>query len=328
MKKLLLGMCVVLIFGIVSCSKSNNLKGKSESKNEVTKIGITIQSLENAYWAGVFGEVENLLKQKGWKYTILSCNDNSARQIQQIENFITNQVNLIMVHPSDPNAIEDYLKTAREKGIKVMCWDDKMINTDINWVLNNQDLGYKIGKAAGEFINKHYSTKNIAEVAIMNYPQTPILLDRENGILQAMKETAAGRYKIVAQQPALDPATALSHMETIFQVYPNTKVVCSIGSGGDIGANEAFMSALRGNIPEDVGIFSADATKQQLEAIANNEASYASVGFEGSNKRTAQAVVDLYERLVKGEVFPEQNIIRPLLVINADNVQKYLDDYK
>ena len=40
-----------------------------------------------------------------------------------------------MVHPSDPNAIEDYLKKAREAGIKVMCWDDKMTNTDLNWVL-------------------------------------------------------------------------------------------------------------------------------------------------------------------------------------------------
>jgi len=74
------------------------------------KVGITIQSLENSYWAGVFGEVETLLKAKGWEYTILACNDNSATQIQQIENFITNEVDLIMVHPSDPNAIEDYLQ--------------------------------------------------------------------------------------------------------------------------------------------------------------------------------------------------------------------------
>ena len=28
------------------------------------KVGITIQSLENSYWAGVFGEVEVLLKER------------------------------------------------------------------------------------------------------------------------------------------------------------------------------------------------------------------------------------------------------------------------
>ncbi|MDD2375421.1 MAG: sugar ABC transporter substrate-binding protein [Eubacteriales bacterium] len=296
--------------------------------DEDFSVGITIQSLENSYWAGVFGEVEALIKEKGWDYSIQSCNDNSATQIQQIENFVTNQVDLIMVHPSDPNAIEDYLKAARDAGIKVMVWDDIMENTDLNWVLDNTELGYTIGKAAAEFINEHYSEDNMAQVAVMNYPQTPILLERETGILNALEEIAAGKYEVVAQQPAIDAQSALSNMETILQANPDTKVVCSIGAGGDIGANEAFMTKYGGEIPDDVGIFSADATQQQLEAIVNGEASRASVGFEGSNKKTAQAVVDLYEKLLKGESFDDQNLYRPLLTINADNAAEYLADYE
>lgn len=292
------------------------------------KVGITIQSLENSYWAGVFGEVETLLKAKGWDYTILACEDNSAKQITQIENFITDQVNLIMVHPSDPNALEDYLKKAREAGIKVMCWDDKMTNTDLNWVLDNTKLGYTIGEAAAKFINEHYTADKKAEVAIMNYPQTPILLERETGILDALKEIADGKYTIVAQQPAIDAQSALSNMETILQAHPDMKVVCSIGAGGDIGANEAFMSATGGNIPDDMGIFSADATQQQLEAIVNGQASRASVGFEGSNKKTAEAVVDLYEKLLTGATFEDQNLFRPLLVIDKSNAAEYLADYQ
>lgn len=296
--------------------------------DEDFSVGITIQSLENSYWAGVFGEVEALIKEKGWDYSIQSCNDNSATQIQQIENFVTNQVDLIMVHPSDPNAIEDYLKAARDAGIKVMVWDDIMENTDLNWVLDNTELGYTIGKAAAEFINEHYSEDNMAQVAVMNYPQTPILLERETGILNALEEIAAGKYEVVAQQPAIDAQSALSNMETILQANPDTKVVCSIGAGGDIGANEAFMTKYGGEIPDDVGIFSADATQQQLEAIVNGEASRASVGFEGSNKKTAEAVVDLYEKLLKGESFDDQNLYRPLLTINADNAAEYLADYE
>ncbi|WMC94170.1 sugar ABC transporter substrate-binding protein [Kineothrix sp. MB12-C1] len=292
------------------------------------KVGITLQSLENSYWAGVFGEVEKLLKEKGWEYTILACNDNSATQIQQIENFITNQVNLIMVHPSDPNAIEDYLKQARDAGIKVMCWDDAMTNTDLNWILDNTKLGYVIGQEAANFINENYPDGSVAEVAIMNYPQTPILLERETGILNALEEIAGGKYKVVAQQPALDAQAAITNMETILQANPDTKIVCSIGAGGDIGANQAFMTKMEGNIPDDMGIFSADATQQQLEAIVNGEATRASVGFEGSNKKTAEAVVDLYERLLNGETFAEQNLVRPLLVIDSSNAAEYLADYK
>lgn len=296
--------------------------------NTKFSVGITIQSLENSYWAGVFGEVDKLLKEKGWDYNILACDDNSATQIQQIENFITNQVDLIMVHPSDPNAIEDYLKQARDAGILVMCWDDKMENTDLNWVLENTALGYEIGGAAAKFINEHYTEDNKAQVAVMNYPQTPILLEREQGILSALEEQATGKYEIVAQQPAIDAQAALSNMETILQANPDTKIVCSIGAGGDIGANEAFMTATGGQIPDDMGIFSADATQQQLEAIVAGQASRASVGFEGSNKKTAEAVVDLYDRLLNGETFPEHNLIRPLLVIDASNAAEYLADYQ
>lgn len=322
MKKFLLALAVVA-FVVAPVFAS----GSSEKEDGTFKVGITIQSLENSYWAGVFGEVEELLKEKGWDYTILACNDNSATQIQQIENYITNGVDLIMVHPSDPNALEDYLATARKAGIKVMCWDDKMTNTDVNWVLDNTELGNAIGSEAGKFISEHYTTSNPAEVAIINYPQTPILLDRENGILAGLKAEADGKYKVVAQQPGLDAATALTAMESILQAHPNVKVVCSIGAGGDIGTNEAFMTLTKGNIPDDMGIFSADATQQQLQAIVNGEATRASVGFEGSNKKTAAACVDMYEKLLTGYEFEDQNVYRPLTVMDASNAAEFLADF-
>ena len=301
--------------------------GEEERAEGTYKVGITIQSLENSYWAGVFGEVENLLKEKGWSYTILGCRDNSATQIQQIENFITNGVDLIMVHPSDPNALEDYLATARKAGIKVMCWDDKMTNTDVNWVLDNQVLGNAIGSEAGKFISKHYSESNPANVAIINYPQTPILLDRENGIVAGLKAEADGKFNIVARQPGLDAATALTAMESILQAHPDVKVVCTIGAGGDIGANEAFMTKTKGNIPADMGIFSADATAQQLQAIINGEASRVSVGMEGSNRKTAAACVDMYEKLLTGYNFEDKNVYRILTVMNKDNAAEFLADF-
>ncbi len=323
MKKLL---TVLAIAALVVAPMFAQGSGEKESDGTY-RVGVSIQSLENSYWAGVFGEVEKQMDEKGWNYTILGCNDNSATQIQQIENFITNDVDLIMVHPSDPNALEDYLATARKAGIKVMCWDDKMENTDVNWVLDNTELGNAIGSTAGKFINQHYSTSNPAQVAIINYPQTPILVERENGIMAGLKEVAGGKYKIVAQQPGLDASKALSAMESVLQANPDVRVVCTIGAGGDIGANEAFMTKYK-TIPEDMGIFSADATKQQLQAIVNGEATRASVGFEGSNKKTAAACVAMYEKLLTGYTFETQNIYRPLTVMDISNAAEYLKDFQ
>ena len=335
-KKLLTFLAVgALALSMVGCGSAGEDTKKEAQGQETSseksggyKVGITVQTLESNYWAGVFGEVEKLLKEKGWEYTIIDCKDNSATQIDQIENFITSGCDMIMVHPSDPNAIEDVCKQARDAGVKVMCWDDKMTNTDVNWVLDNTELGQIIGKEAGKFIKEHYTEDKKAQVAIMEYPQTPILKERGEGILAGLEEVAGGSYEIVAKQPALLANDAQSNMETILQANPECRVVCTINAGGDIGVNQAFMVATDRKIPEDMGIFSADAIEQQLQAIVNGEASNTSVGFEGSNKKTAEACVDMYEKLLTGATFDDQNVYRPITVINKDNAEEYLADYK
>ena len=102
---------------------------------EGKKIGITIQSLENAYWAGVMTALQEQLDELGANTTIVACDDSSATQIGQVENFISSGCDLIMIHPSDAAAVEDVAKEAQDAGIKVMCWDDPMTNTDGNWIL-------------------------------------------------------------------------------------------------------------------------------------------------------------------------------------------------
>lgn len=44
------------------------------------KIGITIQSLENAYWAGVMTALQEVLEANGAKVTIVACDDSSDRK--------------------------------------------------------------------------------------------------------------------------------------------------------------------------------------------------------------------------------------------------------
>ena len=226
------------------------------------KIGITIQSLENAYWAGVMTALQEQLDEAGANTTIVACDDSSATQIGQVENFISSGCDLIMIHPSDAAAVEDVAKEARDAGVKVMCWDDPMTNTDGNWILNNTDLGIAIGELTGEFINEHYDENNKAQVTVIGYPQTTILKEREDGIIQGMSNVADGKYEIVANQAAIDANAAQTAMETILIAHPDCKVVTGIGAGAMIGADEALNIATGGNIPEDMAVITTDVTKQ------------------------------------------------------------------
>ena len=319
-------LCVVMIATMmIGCAGESST---SDEAQETYKVGITLQSLANAYWAGLMEKFEPLLQEKGWDYTLVACDDNSATQVSQIENFITSGCDLIVVHPSDAEAVESICKEAMDKGIKVMCWDDPMTNTTANWVLDNIAVGEEIGKIAAEFINKHYTSEDKAKVVVIGYPSTKILLERENGIIAGLEANCEDNYEIIANTQGIEANEAQSNVESVLSANPDANVFVGIGAGAMIGANEALVQKYgQGNVPENVGVITADVTTQQLEAlIAGDNAIRAMVGWEGSNQDTAEACVDLLSRIMADEDFSgeAQNVWRSTTPITMDNVEEIL----
>lgn len=327
-----IAMVSIMMMGCASSSDSSAENSESkEEKSETTdkvKVGITLQNLSNDYWAGLMEKFEPMLKEKGWEYTLVDCKDNSATQISQIENFMTSGCDLIVVHPSDASAIENVCKEALDQGIKVMCWDDPMTNTTANWVLDNESVGEEIGKTAAEFINKYYTPNDKAKVTIIGYPSTKILLERANGIKAGLEEYCEDNYEIIAEVDGLEAAGTQSNVESVLSANPDAKVFVGIGAGAMIGANEALVQYYKGDVPEEVGVITADVTVQQLEALKEgNNAVRGMIGWEGSNEATSKACVDLLARILDGEDFSgdAQNVWRSTTAITLDNVDEILE---
>lgn len=326
-------LCVTMVAAMaVGCgSKGGGSDSKSESgdsKDKKYKVGITIQSLSNAYWAGVMGKFEEQLKDKGWDYTLIDCEDNSATQVSQIENFITSGCDLIMVHPSDAEAVENICKEALDADIKVMCWDDPMENTTANWVLDNTELGKEIGKTAAEFINDKFTADDKAQVTVIGYPSTKVLKERADGIKEGLKENCKDNYEVIAEVDGLEAPEAQSNVESVLSAHPDANVFVGVGAGAMIGSNEALLQKYgKGKIPENVAVITTDVTEQQLNSLkAGNEAVRSIVGFEGSNEDTAKACMKMYERILSGEKFEgdDHNVYRTIKPITTDNIDEIL----
>ncbi len=342
MKKSIIALlCLVLVFAapmVVLAADTGATEGVQASPEfyakanfEVLKgkkIGITIQSLQNAYWAGVMTALREILDAAGANATIVACNDSSATQIGQIENFVSAGCDLIMVHPSDANAVEDACAEARKYGIKVMCWDDPMKNTDANWILNNTDLGRAIGDITADFINAHFSAEKKAEVILIGYPQTVILLERENGIRESLEKKAAGKYEIVGNPAGIEANLAQTAVETLLQRFPDVKVIAGIGAGAMIGADEALQIHTGGKIPEDMGVFTTDVTKQQLGQLADpTYPAKGIIGFEGSDEDTGRACASMFALILSDQV-GAKNVFRGVAPITPETVDKIIAGMK
>ena len=319
--KRIIALLIAAALCLTGCGKPETPVEESDNKKEDSvKIGMSFDSFVIERWQRDRDVFVSTAKEFGAQVNVQSANGDVDKQKEQIEYFIESGMDVIVIICIDSGSLSEVVADARKAGIKVMCWDDPMTNTDGNWVLNNTDLGKAIGEAAGKFISEHYSADNKAQIAMINYPQTTILLEREEGIKEGLEATASGMYEIVSSQAGLDANQAQTAMETILQRYPDCKIVTGIGAGAMIGTDEALQIATGGNIPEDMGVFTADVTKQQLEHL--KDGSYparVALGFEGSDEDTAKACASMFA-LILGEKLESQNVFRGLTPVTVENV--------
>ncbi len=332
MKKILtlVFMALVVIGLCVGCVKEEGSKKATEvstknssaekdliSKPETMKLGMAVQDLSNPIWSGAAEELRKLVESNGGEMSYVACDSNISKQIQQVENFIASGIDALVIHPADPAGIESVLADAMAAGVKVFAWDDNLEHADIAWLIDNYELGYLIGTYAASWINDTLGGE--AEVAILNYPQLPILLERGNGIVAAITEQAP-RAEIIAETSAINVAEGITKMETIFQSHPNVQVVAAIGGGGAVGANEAAKA--NDKITDQFGIFAADATDPELAAIAADEGNRASIMMTGGPKEMAAEIYDWLLKLVSEQEIPKE-VYREFIPITKDNVNQY-----
>jgi ribose transport system substrate-binding protein len=289
----------------------------STAAAKAIRVGMTVQDLSNQIWSGSCRSLKRLVEADGGAMTYVDCKSNASAQIQQIENFISSGVTVIIVHPADKNAVETVLGQARAAGIRVFCWDDDVGNSDINWLIDNYALGKAIGEQAAKWINGKLG--GTAQVAVLDYPQIQVLLERGKGIVDAI-EAGAPNARIVARSAAINPTEGQSKTETILQANPDVKVIACIGGGGAIGANEAVKAS--GKLTDTFGIFAADATPEELAAISRNEACRMSVLITGGPDEIAAEIHGWVRKLAAGERV-EKRIYRTIIPVTRDNLGLY-----
>lgn len=299
--------------------KADTVKGKATG----LKIGLAIQTLSNQVWAQQAERIQKNAKDQGNEVTVVDCKENANTQIDQIENFISSGVDAIIVNPVDPAAIESICGEARAAGILVMSWDENMVNADINWLIDNYDLGSEIGSQAAKWINENFENGE-CEVVVLGYPQTPILKQREDGILDKLSELAPNA-KVVANQPAIDTTEGLNAMETILQSNPDVKVVCCIGGGGAAGANEALKGFYGSEKPKEIGIFSTDLTDETIASMQNEEFNKVCVAITGNSYVCGDAAYNLVIDKESGKEM-DQNVYRDLIPVSKENLAEMMTE--
>lgn len=336
MKKKLMSMMLsaVLVMGLAVGCNSSDSGTSSGSEPEAAEesadssgsgsytVGMTL-NLGNLTWAELAEAAKAHGEDLGMTVTVQNSNDDATTQVSQIENFVQAGVDAIIVAAVESNSVEDVCKTAQDAGIKVIAYTQVIENADARYLVDAYNTGYACGEKAATWIKEVYGEEEV-EWALQDLPKYPEIIDRANGIKDAIEELAPNA-KLVATQPAEVMEDGQKNAENFMQSNPQIKVITSIGSGGGAGANEGVKSYISEGEYDTFGIFGIDATEQEIMNIISGDPQKASVSLGGGAVH-GEMLIDIADNF-RNDVDQDVDQYMPITVIDSTNAQDYYDEH-
>jgi ribose transport system substrate-binding protein len=267
--------------------------------------------LSNPFFTYIEQAMREEITKNGDKLITVDPAMDVAKQINQIEDLISQKIDLLFLNPVDWEGIRPALLACQRAGIPVVNYDAEVKDMDLVTAYAGSD-NYNAGKVCGEDLVKRFPRGG--PIAILDSPTMNSVRDRIDGFEAAINGKG---FNIVFRKDALgDLPTALRHTEDMLQSNPE---VIAIMGGNDptaLGALAALKTANRMNI----AIYGVDGSPEAKAAMAEKGP------FVGSGAQSPKAIgldsLTLAYKILKGEPY-DKRIPVPTFMINQANVAQY-----
>ncbi|RFC63431.1 LacI family transcriptional regulator [Fulvimarina endophytica] len=222
------------------------------------KIGMTFQEMNNPYFVSMREALMEAAKTIGSEVVVTDAGHDVAKQISDVEDMLQQDIDILLLNPTDSAGIESAVRMAKDRGVIVVAVDANANGPVDSFVgSKNRDAGYMSCKYLGEALNGE------GEVAILDgIPVVPIL-QRVEGCKAALDEFD-GITLVDTQNGRQDRSVALGVTENMIQAHPNLAGIFSVNDGGAMGA----LAAIQGS-GKDIKLTSVDGAPEAVDAIAN-----------------------------------------------------------
>src|ERR1700681_4607578 len=208
----------------------------SETK-KLNSVALTVGDLGNPFFVQIAHGSESKAQQINGKvkFTALSSNYDVNTQTNQIDNFISSNVNLILLGAADSKGIAPAVLRAKQAGIVVVAVDvGAEGGVDATVTSNNKQAGTKDGVYVAERL------KGKGQIFIVNGPPVTAVTDRVAGFVEEISKHPD--LKIVSQDQNAgggrdgglrvmsDLLTAFRKIDAVFAINDPTAIGCDLGA--------------------------------------------------------------------------------------------------
>ena len=277
--------------------------------NDHFTIGFSQANFKEPYRAQVNHELERLIKgYPQFKIVIADGQANDNTQVSQVENFLTQQVDMLFISAFEAAPLTPAVTRVMKAGIPVIELDRKTVGTDYTSFITGDNRA--IAREAGAYAATKLLPEG-GEVAILEgLPSSSPAIER----LEGFKDGIAGnpKLKVVAVQPVdWMQDKAVTVFGAMLQSHPDIKLVYACNDLAAAGAYIAVKQAGKLSQVKIIGTDGLPGPSGGIRAVADGEWSATMVYPTGAAEALAMAksiLVDCATSVPKLVTVPTQLI--------------------
>jgi ribose transport system substrate-binding protein len=285
------------------------------AQKKLNAVAVTVGDLGNPFFVQIAHGAQDAAKKinPSVKFSAESSNYDVNNQTNQMDNFISSGVNLILLNAADSKGIAPAVMRAKAAGITVVAVDVAAEGgLDATVTSNNKQAGELDGKYVADRL------KGKGQVVIVNGPPVSAVTDRVAGFLEVIKKYPD--IKIVSQDQNAGGSRdgGLRVMTDLLTAFPKIDAVFAINDPTAIGCDLAAKQAQR----KDFFIVGVDGAPDVVPSLKDPNSLIAASAAQDPYTMSGKAVEIGYD-IMNGKK-PEQALtLIPVELITKENVDQY-----
>ncbi|WP_086818694.1 substrate-binding domain-containing protein [Allokutzneria sp. NRRL B-24872] len=272
-------------------------------------IAFSVSTLNNPFFVQLRDGAEQAAKEMGVKLVVQDAQNDATKQINDVQAFVTQKVQAILVNAVETDQSEPIAKAAAGARIPLVAVDRSIDGTVVSEITSDNVQG---GQLAAEALAKAVGPGDV--VTLQGISGTSASRDRDEGFTQGMALRSS--IRVVSKKGAeFDRAKGMDVMSALAQSQPKLKGVFAENDEMALGA----VKALGSRAGKDVMVVGFDGTPDALVAVQNGTlaATIAQQPRELGRLAVEQAVKTIRKEKVR------QLIEVPVKVVTKDNVADF-----
>ncbi len=279
------------------------------------KFGYTCMDGTNPFFVTIQDEMKSLIEAKGDELVITDPGNDVTKQISQVEDMLTQNLDGLFMNPADAEGILPALDAAKAAGVPMVGFDTEV--ADLSYLVSYTGSdNYNAGKVCGEDLVK--KCPDGGDILVLDSPTMQSVTDRTNGFLEAIEGHG---FNVVGQQDAKgNLEVAMGIAEDLLQAHPD---VVAIFGGNDPTALGCLAAANAAGI-KNCKIYGVDGSPDIKAELASGDSLIEGTGAQ-SPKSIADKAVEIMYDYMEGKTVDDRYPVETFL-ITADNVADYGTD--